>query len=290
MSSTGKTEEEQQPAPRGRARFTREITSIVAGPVLVLIVGWAPGLVVAALIALAAVIALWEFLSMGEKKGLPIQKALSIILLLVLLTSFLLPALPVEASIFVVLMLIPMAYVFSRSDLSTALPASAVCVLGILYVGLLSGALIGLRLDFEPHGSDLLFFLLLVVWAGDALAYYTGRKFGKTKLLPRVSPKKTVEGLLGGVAGSLIAAAIIQLTFFGEFPLLHALICAGLLSLSGVVGDLAESAWKRSAEIKDSGTIIPGHGGVLDRIDSILFTAPVLYAYWYLLHGPFRLP
>ncbi|MBW3671725.1 MAG: phosphatidate cytidylyltransferase [Acidobacteria bacterium] len=290
MSSTAKSEQDQQPAPRERARFTREITSFVAGPVLVLIVGWAPGLVVAAVITLVAAIALWEFLSMGEKKGLPIQKVLSMILLLILLTSFLLPAFPVEAAILAVLMLIPMAYVFSRSDLSAALPASAVCVLGILYVGLLSGAMMGLRLHFEPHGSDLLFFLLLVVWAGDALAYYTGRKFGKTRLLPRVSPKKTVEGLLGGVAGSLITAAVIQLTFFGEFPLVHALICAALVSLSGVVGDLAESAWKRSAEIKDSGTIIPGHGGILDRTDSILFAAPVLYAYWYLLHGPFRLP
>lgn len=289
MSSTGNTEQDQQSAPRGKARYTREITSIIAGPVLVLIVGWAPGLVVAALIGLAAVIGLWEFLAMGEKKGLPMQKALSTILLLILLISFLLPTLPVAASIFAVLMLIPMAYVFSSSDLSAALSASAVCVLGILYIGLLSGALIGLRLDFDPHGSDLLFFLLLVVWAGDALAYYTGRTFGKTKLLPRVSPKKTVEGLLGGIAGSLIAAAIIHFTFFGEFPLIHALVCAALLSLSGVVGDLAESTWKRSAEIKDSGALIPGHGGVLDRIDSILFTAPVLYAYWYLLHEPFRL-
>lgn len=287
MSSADNTEGVQTPQRRER-RFTREITSVIAAPVLIWIVGWTPGLVMAALVAIAAVIGLWEFLTMGEKKGLPVQKALSTFLLLLLLATFLLPV-SVEIAVFAILLLIPMAYVFSASDLAEALPGSAVCVLGILYIGLLSGALMRLRIDFDPNGSKLIFFLLLVVWAGDSLAYYTGRKFGRTKLLPRVSPKKTVEGLLGGVAGSLIAAAIIHFTFFDEFPLVHALIAAALLSLAGVVGDLAESAWKRSAAIKDSGTIIPGHGGVLDRLDSILFTAPVLYAYWFLLHEPIRL-
>lgn len=289
MSSTGNAEQGRTSPPQRGGRYTREITSIIAGPVLIWIIGWTPGIVVAALITVVAVIALWEFLSMGEKKGLPVQKALSVSLLLFLLSTFLLPALSVEVAVFAILLLIPMAYVFAKSDLDTALPASGVCVLGILYIGLFSGALIRLRLDFEPFGSELIFFLLLVVWAGDTLAYYTGKNFGRTKLLPRVSPKKTVEGLLGGITGSLIAAAIIHFTFFREFPLIHALACAALLSLSGVVGDLVESVWKRSAAVKDSGTIIPGHGGILDRLDSIFFTAPVLYAYWYLLQEPIRL-
>ncbi len=288
MTSTPGTGPEQT-APRKEGRFTREITSIIAGPLLVFIIGWTHGLVMAALVGLVAVLGLWEFLVMGEKKGLPVQKILSTLLLLFLLANFLLPGLSVEIGVFAVLLLIPMAYVFSNSDLAEALPASAVCVLGILYIGLLSGALIRLRLDFEPFGSELIFFLLLVVWSGDTFAYYTGKKFGRTKLLPRVSPKKTVEGMMGGVAGSLVAATVIHFSFFGEFPLVHALICASLLSLSGVVGDLAESAWKRSAAVKDSGSLIPGHGGILDRLDSILFTAPVLYAYWFLLHEPIRL-
>ncbi len=106
------------------------------------------------------------------------------------------------------------------------------------------------------------------------------------RLSPRVSPKKTIEGGIGGLATSLLAAAIVHFTFFPEFPLMHALLAALLLSIAGVVGDLAESMWKRSAAVKDSGVLIPGHGGFLDRVDSILFTAPILYAYWFVLNEP----
>lgn len=285
MSSVEPTQGESVRSPsRGKSRFAREITSIIALPVLIWIIGWTPGLVVAFLAALAALGGLWEFLAMGEKKGLPVQKGLSCFLLLFLLAAFLLPGLPVEAGVFAVILLIPAAYVFSRTDLTAALPASAVCVFAILYVGFLTGAVIRLRLDFGNRGSDLLFFLLIVVWVGDTMAYYTGKNFGRTKLLARVSPKKTVEGLLGGIAGSIIGAAIVHFTFFPEFPLGHAMICALILSLAGVTGDLAESVWKRSASVKDSGSLIPGHGGILDRLDSILFSAPFLYAYWYLLN------
>jgi phosphatidate cytidylyltransferase len=132
------------------------------------------------------------------------------------------------------------------------------------------------------------FFLLIIVWAGDAGAYYVGRKLGRTKLSPRISPKKTVEGLIGGILSSLLAAAVVHFTFFRQFPLMHAMIAAVFLSIAGVVGDLAESMWKRSADVKDSGAMIPGHGGFLDRSDSILFTAPILYSYWFVLTNGFK--
>jgi phosphatidate cytidylyltransferase len=142
-----------------------------------------------------------------------------------------------------------------------------------------------LRNDF-PDGPNLVFFLLLVVWLGDAGAYYTGKRFGRTKLSPRISPKKTVEGLIGGVMMSIITAVVIHLTFFPEFPMLAAIVMGAVLSVAGVIGDLAESMWKRSAAVKDSGSLIPGHGGFLDRFDSILFTAPILYVYWaFTKHG-----
>ncbi|MDX1582695.1 MAG: phosphatidate cytidylyltransferase [Thermoanaerobaculia bacterium] len=268
---------------RSEPRFTREITSFIAAPILIWIIGWTPGIVFALLVAVIAVGGLWEFLNMGAQKGFPMQRLISSLLLVALLVATIWQVSLIEPVIVAILLIIPAAYVFSRSPLEDALPASAVCLLGILYVGLLSGTLMRLRLDFAPHGADLVFFLLFVVWAGDSAAYYTGKNLGRTKLLPRVSPKKTVEGLAGGVAGSIVVAAIIHSTFFPEFPLLHALVCAALLSLVGVVGDLAESVWKRSAGIKDSGKLIPGHGGILDRVDSILFTAPVIYAYWFVL-------
>lgn len=274
------------PKPR---RFAREITSIALAPLLVWIVGWAPDWLFTVMIFLITTLALWEFLVLGERKGYPLQKTLSLFLLWFLLSAFVLESVSVEMGVFAALLIVPAAYVFSRSDLGEALPASAVTVLSILYIGMLGGALLRLRLDFDPHGAKLVFFLLLVVWMGDAGAYYVGKSFGRRKLSPRVSPKKTIEGGLGGIATSLVAATIIHFTFFPQFALLHALICALLLSISGVVGDLAESMWKRSADVKDSGTLIPGHGGFLDRFDSIFFSAPILYSYWFLYAHEFRI-
>jgi phosphatidate cytidylyltransferase len=286
----GRTEPRPDASPQGGGlRFKRELTSLAAAPLLIWTIGWGPPWLLAALMILGASVALWELLAMGERKGFPIQKVLSLGLFAFLMLSFLTPTLPVALAVFAVLLVIPGARVFSRSDLDSALPGTAVSVLAILYVGFLSAAFIRLRIDFDTDGSRLIFFLLLTVWMGDAMAYYTGKNFGKTPLLPRVSPKKTVEGLIGGVVGSLLTAAAIHFTFFPQFPLGAALAAAALLSVSGVVGDLVESAWKRSAGVKDSGSLIPGHGGFLDRLDSILFAAPVLYAYWYLLHNPIRL-
>ncbi|HEY0591482.1 MAG TPA: phosphatidate cytidylyltransferase [Thermoanaerobaculia bacterium] len=273
------------PAPI-RSRFARELTTIVAAPVVVAIIGWAPVWAYVALITVALSLALWEFIALGARKGYPVQQVISILLMLLLVWTFLDREISVEIGVFAILLAIPASYVFAKSPLEEALPATAVCVLATLYVGMLGGALIRLRTDFEGVGPQLVFFLLITVWAADAGAYYVGRKFGKHRLSPRVSPKKSVEGLVGGVATSLLAAAVVHFTFFPELPLLHAIGAAFILSIMGVIGDLAESMWKRSAAVKDSGALIPGHGGFLDRVDSILFTAPILYAYWYLLNNP----
>jgi phosphatidate cytidylyltransferase len=207
--------------------------------------------------------------------------------MLVIMAAFILPDLSVELGMFTALLLIPAWYVIARKDLESSLPSSAIAVLATLYVGMLGGSLIRLRADFAS-GWKLIFYLLLVVWLGDAGAYYVGKSLGKHKLSPRISPKKTVEGLAGGIATSIIAAVVVHLTFFKELPLLHAIISGMILSVAGVIGDLAESMWKRSAAVKDSGTLIPGHGGFLDRFDSIFFTAPILYSYWFLVLHEFR--
>jgi len=279
-----------QPAPPKSGRYARELTTLAAAPLLIWLVGWAPPAVFIAAMGLACTLGLYEFLVLGEKKGYPVQKALSIVLMWFILAAFVLPEISVEVSVFAVLLILPAMFVFTMKQLDTALPATAVSVLGTLYLGMMGGTVLRLRLDFgDADGRNLMFFLFIVVWLGDAGAYYVGKAFGRTKLSPLISPKKTVEGLMGGIATSVLGAAAIHFSFFRNFPLIHCLIAAVLLSVTGVIGDLAESLWKRSADVKDSGTLIPGHGGFLDRSDSILFTAPILYGYWFLLVHNFRL-
>lgn len=267
-------------------RFARELTALVAAPAAIWITGWGPVWLFNATIALICILAMYEFLALGKAKGYDVPTVLCIVIMLILMAAFIIDELSVEIGMFTALLIIPGSYVVTKKSLEDSLPSSAVAVLATTYVGMLGGSLIRLHNDFGADGPRLVFFLLLVVWLGDSGAYYVGKTFGKHKLSPRISPKKTIEGLLGGVAASIIAAIVIQLTFFKTFPLLHAIIAGVILSIAGVIGDLAESMWKRSAAVKDSGTLIPGHGGFLDRFDSILFTAPILYCYWTLIvHG-----
>jgi phosphatidate cytidylyltransferase len=268
-------------------RFAREATAAVLALPSIWIVGWAHPYVFDATIALIAALALYEFLILGRCKGYVLPVPLCIAVMLFVVAAFVLEPVSVEMGVFLALLVIPAWYVISSAPLDDALPSSAIAVLATLYVGMLGGSLIRLRNDFAA-GSKLIFFLLLVVWLGDAGAYYVGKNLGRHKLSPRISPKKTVEGLAGGIAVSIITALVIHFTFFKELPLLHAVISGVILSIAGVIGDLAESMWKRSAAVKDSGTLIPGHGGFLDRFDSIFFTAPILYSYWFLVLHDFR--
>jgi phosphatidate cytidylyltransferase len=148
---------------------------------------------------------------------------------------------------------------------------------GVLYLGLTLGMLSMTRL--LPQGEWLIFFLLLVTWASDTGAYYVGTLYGRHRLAPTISPKKTVEGLVGGLIAAIIAGYIARWWFLPELSGLDCLILAALLTFAGLWGDLAESAMKRTVGMKDSGGILPGHGGMLDRLDSLLFATPVFYYY-----------
>jgi phosphatidate cytidylyltransferase len=128
---------------------------------------------------------------------------------------------------------------------------------------------------------------MFIVMSCDSAAYFVGCRYGKRRLYPEVSPKKSVEGSLGGLAGSLAGVMIARLTFFAELSVGDALLAALLIGVLGQVGDLFESLIKRSCGVKDSGTIFPGHGGILDRLDSILFASPVAYYYALLVAGRF---
>lgn len=269
-------------------KYTREVTALALSPVAIYVIGWSHPYVYDAVIALIAGLALYEFLILGRRKGFELPVALCILVMLFIVAAFVLEPISVEMGVFLTLLIIPAWYVLRGRTLDDALPSSGIAVMATLYVGMLGGSLIRLRNDFAPTiGPKLVFLLLLVVWLGDAGAYYVGRQFGRHKLSPRISPKKTIEGGIGGILTAILTAIVVHYTFFPEFPLVHAIAAGVILSLAGVVGDLAESMWKRSAAVKDSGTLIPGHGGFLDRFDSIFFTAPILYVYWVLIQNGF---
>jgi phosphatidate cytidylyltransferase len=168
-------------------------------------------------------------------------------------------------------------FLFSIRDIKAAGGEVALLFMGVLYVPLLLGHLLLLR--GLPNGVEWIFLLMVIVMAGDTGAYYVGSNFGRRKLYSIVSPNKSMEGALGGLAGSVIGAFIAKATFFPGLTAIDSLATALLLGILGQLGDLFESFLKRSFGVKDSGAIFPGHGGVLDRLDSILFAAPAAFYY-----------
>ena len=167
---------------------------------------------------------------------------------------------------------------FQEDNVKTAIDQISFTLFGILYIAGLGGCYLLIR-NFE-EGNLLILFLFLITWLGDIAAYYWGKKFGKTPLAPIVSPNKTVEGSIAGLAGSLTAGLIAGFFFLDHIMMVHCLLVAFICGSIGQLGDLAESLLKRQAGIKDSGNILPGHGGVLDRIDSLLFAGPAFYCYF----------
>jgi phosphatidate cytidylyltransferase len=159
-------------------------------------------------------------------------------------------------------------------------------VLAVLYVVLLGAHLVAVRNGFpETLAADLLSFFFLVLMGSDIAAYYVGRAIGKHKLAPTISPGKTWEGFTGGLIAALALATIAHFWFFRELPLKWALPLAAVMTILGILGDLTESAMKRGAGAKDAAKILPGHGGILDRLDSLLFNAPLLYYFARLYFG-----
>jgi phosphatidate cytidylyltransferase len=145
-----------------------------------------------------------------------------------------------------------------------------------LYCGLLASTLVGLRVQ---GGTAWVVLAFVVTWANDTVAYFTGMLFGKHKLYAKVSPKKTWEGFAGGAAGSVLGALVIRSTMLPELPVPMAVLLGAGASVLGPMGDFTESLLKRAAGVKDSGKLIPGHGGLLDRIDALLFVVPWVYVF-----------
>jgi phosphatidate cytidylyltransferase len=250
---------------------TRVITAAIYVPVLLALIffgGWPLTIGLAFLTA----VGLWEYGKMLEAKGLyvsyPVMMAAGIMLMLFVGNrSWTFLALAV---MLILILLVLWAVVVKRSDFSGIMLQFG----GIIYIGLGFGFVLLLRLPASSWWILLLAFL--ITWATDVGAYFFGRALGKRKLAPTISPNKTVAGAVGGVICAIIIAIIYGLLFL-DLPLYALLLLAAAGSVAGQLGDLWASMIKRWADIKDAGKLFPGHGGVLDRFDSVLFVAPLVY-------------
>jgi phosphatidate cytidylyltransferase len=276
------------PLPLPTPSMARVLSAIIFLPILFAAL-WLGGPIWFSAIAAAGVlIGLYEYYRLashgGEVQGLAAAAAA--------LTAFYFERHELIVAIIAALVIVEMlAQLFTRAkdeDFSEMLPAAAMRVFGVLYIAVLGGYIIAIRVIEKPDipqlAPKLLTLFFIVIFAGDTGAYYTGRAMGRRRLAPRVSPGKTVEGAVGGLVGNVIAALIAHLTFFPELKIVHAVPLALVMGLLGITGDLCESMLKRGARAKDAGNLIPGHGGLLDRLDSMLFNAPLLYYfYWVFL-------
>jgi len=188
-----------------------------------------------------------------------------------------------EDAFFVFVLGVAAITLWTRRPLVEALPAAGISASGLLLVAFPWSYAIRLH-GAGNEGPRLLMFALVITWVADSVAYFVGRAIGRHPMAPHLSPKKTWEGAAGGFAGSLAVAVVF--TRWLSPPLPHLLAMAAAGNIAGQVGDLLESAYKRSAGVKDSGGLLPGHGGVLDRIDALILTFPVVWYYWILVCSP----
>jgi phosphatidate cytidylyltransferase len=270
---------------------TRILTAAIALPIIIASIVmpvWVPWTVwlFVAVAAFAMAAGLFEFYSLTKKLELKADAGIGYVGAIVLFIGFVFDApakqpdlLLATIAVFVIALLASQMFRF-RVDFSKMLAGVGVTLLGVMYVAFLGGFLVATRTGFEQRpnlSTHLLGYFVLVIFASDTGAYFTGRAIGKHKLAPSISPGKTYEGLAGGLIAAAAAAALATWWFFPELPYQWSIPLAVVLAGIGVLGDLAESALKRGAGAKDAASILPGHGGFLDRLDSLLFGAPILY-------------
>jgi phosphatidate cytidylyltransferase len=290
--------------------WKRVATAAVLIPLAVGLVLWGSTALLALAVGLVTLLALFEYFALGEAIGHRAYRfwtascALLLIYLQWLTTVinwtkmggfayaewelrsgvYLARLLPrAEDGIFLFVLGIAVITLFTKRPLVETLPAAGISSSGLILVAFPLSYAIRLH-GAGSQGPAILLFAMVIIWVGDTAAYFVGRSFGKYKLAPHLSPKKTWEGTIASFLGSLIVALVFAR--FMTVPLPHLLGMAAVGNVAGQVGDLLESAYKRSAGSKDSGSILPGHGGVLDRIDALILAIPVVWYYWILIYPP----
>jgi phosphatidate cytidylyltransferase len=260
--------------------MARILSALVLIPLAILIVVFATPVYYLVGIGLIGTACLYEYFGLMRSMGVRVQPVFGLLAFWVLLIAFHQGKFPVAILLALVMLAGFLSAMWRRQPVRERALAFMAELAGTFYLVLFLYPAIPLRYDFgNKVGLQWTLLMLLVIWAGDTFALVVGKKMGKHPFAPILSPKKTNEGAIGGLLGGVLVAAIAQHFFLTELPLRHALIASILLGIFGQLGDLAESMLKRAAEIKDSSHIIPGHGGVLDRMDSLLFSIPVLYFY-----------
>ncbi len=261
----------------------RLLTTFLAIPVLYYALWIAPPAVFALFVIGAVILGIREFYSMAEKVGAPGSPWIGGTAGVVVLVAFWRHEPEYVMLTLVLVVAVAMVTCMARRrPLNMALLSTSATLAGVVYVAVCLGYLISVRLVGQGTmlSAKLLSFYFMVVWGGDSMAMLVGRWLGRRPLLPVISPKKTVEGGLGGLAGSLLGAIISQVWFFPELRVTQAVSLGLIMGGVAQLGDWCESMLKRGSEIKDASGIIPGHGGVLDRLDSLLFNAPILYYFY----------
>ncbi len=259
--------------------YKRVISGLLFLPFFYLFTWVLPPVYLAGLVLVSGIIGQYEFYRMAKAGGTQPNVLLGLAAGAVMIVEAYTPLFPGASNYYLTafVLLLLSARLFSPAPVRGAIEDVSVTVLGVFYVAFLFSYMVAVRL--LPDGKQWLVFLFFIIWASDIGAYSVGIPFGKHRLYEKISPKKSLEGLGGSLVAAAAMALLCRVWFMPVVGMAEAAGIAVLLALVGTAGDLAESMFKRAAGIKDSGGIIPGHGGMLDRMDSMMFAAPVLYYY-----------
>lgn len=262
----------------GTSIWKRLLTAGISVPVFVWLVREAPAWMFALLVIVLSTAATWELARMFERSGHRTHRALSVATGAAVTASFLLERGPVVVPMVVLTLAVLLVLSVPVWGGSSPSPEGAMAtLLGVIYVSWLLGYAVLLR--YLAGGDALVLFVVGVTWVGESAAYLIGSAIGRHKLAPIVSPRKTVEGALAQLIVSVGAAPALAAWLVPDWTLAKVVAAGGLLGVVGQIGDLAESVIKRGLGVKDTGGLIPGHGGVLDRLDSLLFNVPAFFYY-----------
>ncbi len=245
-------------------------------PPIIFLIAAGPPVILHLMVLLATFLGLREYYALAFPRSTRSERTVGIGLGLILSLVLSFGGMK-EISPFMVIVLLVLAVFFmaASQDLSSTISKMGIALFGIFFVGFLLAYVSLIR--NMPNGRRWVLFLILTVWAGDIFALLSGSFLGRHKLYPKISPNKTFEGLAGGILGSILVALAFSRLFIPDLKMGTCVLFAVGLAILGQLGDFTESMLKRSAQVKDSGTLFPGHGGMLDRLDSFLFSAPFLH-------------